>query len=57
MNNPNVPCPRCGGTGEEPGAPIDLDVLGTPLCECCDGTGEITLEQAAQRDTAGEEED
>jgi len=27
-------CPRCGGTGEEPGAPIDLE-NGEALCSDC----------------------
>jgi len=33
-------CPRCGGTGEEPGAPFD-DVAGKPLCGRCDGGGSV----------------
>ncbi len=36
-----VVCPRCGGDGEEPGAPYDLED-GTPLCTLCKGNGEVT---------------
>lgn len=32
-------CPRCDGSGIEPGAPADL-ALGEPLCGACNGTGE-----------------
>ena len=32
-------CKRCDGSGEEPGAPIDLD--GVALCDDCLGTGVI----------------
>jgi len=31
-----VDCPRCGGTGEEPGAPHD-EQAGKPLCSLCEG--------------------
>ena len=32
-----VTCPRCDGSGEEPGAPITLDEDGVALCGLCDG--------------------
>lgn len=35
-----VVCPRCEGEGEEPGAPIDLE-LGTAFCTLCHGGGEV----------------
>lgn len=35
-----VTCPRCNGDGEEPGAPIDLE-LGTALCNLCHGKREV----------------
>ena len=35
-----IRCPRCGGTGEEPGCP-PLDDGSIGLCNDCNGTGEI----------------
>jgi hypothetical protein len=36
--NSKVDCPRCCGTGEEPGAPVSL-TDGKALCTACGGTG------------------
>jgi len=36
----SVECPRCGGTREEPGAPIERDG-GMWLCSRCKGRGYI----------------
>lgn len=33
-------CPRCEGSMEEPGAPIDLE-LGVTLCTLCRGMGRV----------------
>lgn len=36
----NTPCPRCEGTGDEPGAPIEDD--GTrAICDWCGGSGRL----------------
>ncbi len=35
-------CPRCYGSGEEPGVPVD-DRDGIALCLLCQGRGEVTL--------------
>lgn len=32
-------CPRCGGSGEEPGAPLELDAVAQ--CNRCQGAGRI----------------
>jgi DnaJ-class molecular chaperone len=40
-----VVCPRCGGDGEEPGAPVSLDEVW--LCSLCDGKGAVPPEKAA----------
>src|SRR5512143_242155 len=37
-------CPKCGGSGEEPGAPVDYAEDGTeliPRCDRCNGAGRI----------------
>ena len=38
----SVECPRCGGTGEEPGAPIDLE-CGEAKCSRCQGMGQVEV--------------
>jgi hypothetical protein len=38
---PPVECPRCGGSGEEPGVPEDPD-LGVALCSACKGQCEVS---------------
>lgn len=38
---PAVECPRCGGSGEEPGVPED-PVLGVALCSACGGRCEVS---------------
>jgi DnaJ-class molecular chaperone len=39
-------CPECDGDGEAVGAPLDLE--GVWLCNICNGTGEVTQEQAKE---------
>lgn len=36
----NTPCPRCDGSGEEPGSPVD-DEGGRWLCQWCGGEGKL----------------
>lgn len=38
-------CPKCNGSGEEPGAPLDWDEAGDGLvavCDRCNGTGQLS---------------
>ena len=37
MTDPS--CPRCDGSGEEPGAPIDMELIAR--CTRCNGSGTI----------------
>lgn len=34
-------CPKCDGSGQEPGAPADWDEAGEAVCARCHGTGRI----------------
>lgn len=41
-------CPRCEGSGDEPGAPYDEDGDGNvlrPVCDRCGGTGELGVQR------------
>lgn len=42
-----VECPRCDGSGEEPGAPVDLE-NGVALCVLCKGSCKTTPHAAEQ---------
>ena len=39
-----IHCPRCDGTGEEPGAPIEEDGS-VALCDRCNGNGQLIQRQ------------
>ena len=39
-----VTCPRCDGTGDEPGAPAEIDMV--PLCITCGGIGLVPKNEA-----------
>lgn len=44
---PDNSCPRCDGSGEEPGAPFDEDGDGNvlrPVCDRCHGTGTLPVQ-------------
>lgn len=47
MSANTVWCPRCDGSGEEPGAPV-FDDAGVALCDLCQGKTTVTPAQAAE---------
>jgi DnaJ-class molecular chaperone len=51
----SVVCPRCGGDGEEVGAP--MDPFEVALCDLCKGSGEVPKEVADKYLAEQEEEE
>ncbi len=43
---PSQACPHCGGDGEEPGAPVDPNLVA--VCMLCKGKGVVTAKTAKQ---------